>query len=193
MAPPLVEPEFAIRDGSAVVVRPIEPGDKDTLADGFAQLSARSRYTRFLAPTDRLTTAMLRYFTEVDHHDHEALLAIDPETRDGIGVARYVRTPDDPTRAEAAITVTDDWQGRGVGSLLLDLLAGRAREEGLTHFRAMVLAENRAIIDLLESRGPLEVVGRSQGSLEVEAQLPGYGVGPGLQGLLRAAALATAE
>ena len=175
------------------MVRPIEPDDKGLLAAGFDQLSDRSRYNRFLAPTDHLTKAMLRYFTEVDHHDHEALIAIHPDTREAVGVARYVRATDDPTRAEAAITVADAWQGKGVGSLLLDLIAGRARAEGLTHFRAMVLATNRQMLELLESLGPLEVVSREQGAVEFEAPLPGYGVGPGLRGMLRAAALATSE
>lgn len=175
------------------MVRPIEPGDKELLASGFEQLSDRSRYNRFLAPTDHLTSAMLRYFTEVDHHDHEALLAIHPDTREGVGVGRYVRSEDDPTRAEAAITVTDPWQGKGVGSLLLDLLSGRARDEGITHFRAVVLGSNRQMLDLLEGLGPLEVVRRDQGAVEFEAELPGYGIGPGLHGLLRAAALATSE
>lgn len=136
---------------------------------------------------------MLRYFTEVDHHDHEALLAIEPESRDAIGVARYVRLPDDPTRAEAAITVIDGWQGRGVGSLLLDLIAGRARSEGITHFRAVVLGTNSETIALLETLGPLEVVGRTHGAVEFDAPLPSYGIGPGLHGMLRAAALASPE
>ena len=136
---------------------------------------------------------MLRYFTEVDHHNHEALLAIEPETREGVGVGRYVRSKEDPTRAEAAITVLDDWQGRGVGTLLLDLLAGRARDEGITHFRALVLAANHDMVELLESLGPLEVISREQGAIEFEAELPRYGIGPGLHGMLRAAALATTE
>ena len=174
-------------------MRPIEPADKDLLAGGFANLSDSSRYARFLSPTDRLTNAMLRYFTEVDHSDHEALIAIQPATGEAVGVARYVRSSEDPTRAEAAITVIDDWQGRGVGSLLLDLIAGRARDEGLTHFRAVVLASNAQILELLETLGPLRVIDRRHGAVEFEAELPGYGIGPGLRGMLRAAALATTE
>ena len=78
-----------------------------------------------------LSEAMVRYLTDVDHHDHEAVVALDAATDEGVGVARYVRDPERPTRAEAAVTVTDDWQGRGLGTLLLELLAVRAREEGV--------------------------------------------------------------
>jgi hypothetical protein len=68
---------------------------------------------RFLAPHGRLTESELRYFTEVDHHDHEALVAIDPNTGHCTGVARYVRSTDDPAVAELAVAVVDGWQRQG--------------------------------------------------------------------------------
>jgi GNAT superfamily N-acetyltransferase len=175
-----------------VEIRPIHPEDKQLLAAGFERLSDRSRYNRFLAPTDRLTEAMLRYFTEVDHHDHEALLALGP-SGEAVGVARYVRSPGDPTRAEAAITVVDEFQGRRIGSQLLEAIAERAREEGITHFRALVHNQNTEMLELLENLGPLEVVERSQGVVEFETPLFDAGPTSGLRGLLRAAARATAE
>ena len=176
-----------IRDGSEVDVRPIEPGDKDALRDGFERLSLRSRYERFLSPLDHLSPAMLRYFTEVDHHDHEALVALDPESGRMVGVARYVRE-DDPERAEAAITVADDWQGRGLGTKLLHALAERAREEGVDKFTALVLARNDDMIDMLFRLGPAKVVDRQQGAVQIEADLPPAGVTDQLRGLLRLAA-----
>ena len=99
----------------------------------------------------RLSDRDLDYLTRVDHHDHEALVAVDAGTGDGIGVARYVRTGADV--AEPAIVVADDWQGRGVGGLLLDALAERATEEGVRRFEAPVLATNVEAIALLERLG----------------------------------------
>jgi GNAT superfamily N-acetyltransferase len=117
-----------LRDGARVLVRPIAPDDRAALAAGFARLSPESRFRRFLSPKKQLTEDDLDVLTRVDHHDHEALVALEADTGEGIGVARFVRTG--PDRAEPAVVVADDWQGRGVGTLLLDLLAERAWEEG---------------------------------------------------------------
>src|SRR5947199_3263274 len=88
-----------------VEIRPIEPDDKDALARGFDRLSELSRYRRFLSPRGPLTQAELRYFTEGDHHDHEALVAVDPDTGEDVGVARVVRSTEDPNVADLAVAV----------------------------------------------------------------------------------------
>src|ERR1700704_1191416 len=88
-----------------IEIRPIEPDDKEALASGFDRLSERSRYRRFLSPRGPLTAAELRYFTEVDHRNHEALVAVDRDTGEGVGVARFVRSPDDDKVAEMAVAV----------------------------------------------------------------------------------------
>jgi GNAT superfamily N-acetyltransferase len=177
-----------IRDGAHVDVRPIEPGDADALRDGFERLSLQSRYERFLSPLDHMSNAMVRYFTEVDHHDHEALVAFDPDDPGQlVAVARYVRE-DDPEVAEAAITVADGWHGRGVGTAMLDELAERAREEGVKRFTAYVLARNDDMIDMLFRLGPAKVVDRQNGAVQIEAELPPVGVSDQLRGLLRLAA-----
>jgi RimJ/RimL family protein N-acetyltransferase len=179
-----------IRDGAQVDVRPVEPGDKDALRDAFTQLSPESRYDRFMSPLDHLSNSMLRYFTEVDHHDHEALLAFDPEDGRAIGVARYIRE-DDPEVAEAAIIVADDWHGRGLGTTLLHELAERAREEGIKRFTALVLAGNKDMIDLLFRLGQAKIVDRSSGTVQIEAELPPAGVSDQLRSLLKMAAQMT--
>ena len=122
----------SLRDGSHVRIRQGHHTDRDLLLRGFERLSPESRYRRFLAPIAELSEATVRYLTEIDHHDHEAMIALDEQTGEGIGVARYVRDPDHPDVAEVAVTVIDDWQRRGVGTLLLDVISARAREEGIT-------------------------------------------------------------
>ena len=174
-----------LRDGSQVVVRPIEPGDREQLEAGFERLSAESRYQRFLAPMSHLNAEMLDYLTDVDHHDHEALVALDAATGEGAGIARFVRLEDRPDVAEAAVTVADAWQGRGLGTLLLELLAGRAREEGVTRFTALMLAENTDMMELLERLGPVRIVDREIGTVEVESGLPADGLSPEIRSLLR--------
>ena len=107
-------------------------------------------------------------------------------------MARFVRE-DDPDAAEAAVTVVDDWQGRGLGTSLLELLTDRAREEGIRRFTATLLAENREMLDLFETVGPVEVVDRSAGTIEVVAELPEEGAGIDLREALRAAARAVVQ
>jgi nucleotide-binding universal stress UspA family protein len=140
-----------LRDGTWVEIRPISPEDRDALRDAFERLSPESRYRRFFGPMPELSERDLDYLTRIDHHDHEALVATEPGSEAGIGVARYVRTA--ATVAEPAIVVADDWQGRGVGRALLRALATRAREEGVERFEAPVLATNADAIRMLERLG----------------------------------------
>jgi GNAT superfamily N-acetyltransferase len=124
---------------------------------------------RFQAPLTRLSDEQLVYLTAVDHHDHEALVALDPATGHGVGVARFVRVNEHV--AECAIAVIDDWQGRGVGTELLNRLVQRAHEEGVERFTALVLAENADALRLLDRLG--DAVRHSYGSqVELEIALP---------------------
>jgi GNAT superfamily N-acetyltransferase len=155
----------------AIQIRPIRPADRAPLAEGFERLGEESRYRRFLVPHGRLTPAELRYLTEVDHHDHEALVAIDAASGRGIGVARYVRLSDHPDAAEVAVAVADDWQGQGIGTQLMNALADRARAEGVSRFTALALASNPAILALLRDLGDVEVVDRQSGTIELSIAL----------------------
>lgn len=174
-------------------MRPIEPGDKDALARGFERLSEESRYQRFMTGIQELSQGELAYLTEVDHHDHEALIAFNAKDLDeGVGVARFVRAPGSDA-AEAAVTVIDDWQGRGLGTALCNLLAERAREEGVKRFTALMLAGNTQMLDVLASLGPAEVLSREAGTVEISVDLPEEGIGEHLAGVLRVAAGGTIE
>ena len=171
-----------------MLVRPIRPDDKHGLVQAFERLDPDSRYRRFFSPTPRLTAAQLRYLTEVDHQRHEALLAIDPHTRDGVGVVRFVCWPDDPTTAEVAVVVADDWHRRGLATALLDELAARAREEGVERFSASVLGENVAAVNLFRHMGDLHKSAADHGVVDLVMDLPDEGIPEPLRHTVRAVA-----
>jgi RimJ/RimL family protein N-acetyltransferase len=126
------------------LIRPIRPDDKALLADGLRRLSPQSAQRRFLTPKRSFSRAELRYLTEVDGRDHVALVVeylADPVRR-LIAVGRFVRLQDDPEAADVAFTVADDWQGRGVGSLLGEKLAAEARLLGIRRFTATMASDN---------------------------------------------------
>jgi GNAT superfamily N-acetyltransferase len=146
--------ETALRDGTLVLIRPVRPEDKALLREGLARLSEESRYRRFMAPVNQLSEEQLAYLTEVDYVNHFAWVAVKAEDpREGLGVARYVRLLEEPDVAEAAVTVLDEYQGHGLGTVLLGLLAATAREAGVRAFRAYVLEENAPMRELLEQFG----------------------------------------
>lgn len=162
-----------LRDGRRVLLRPIEPGDKDRLREGLARLSPLSTYLRFHSGVHELTDAQLAYLTEVDHDRHDAWVALAADDLDGpgLGVARYVADATDPGVAEAAVVVADEHQGRGIGTLLLIALGQAARDHGVRLFRAHVLTENQGVLELLDQlgaqRGP-----SAGGVVEVDLILP---------------------
>jgi GNAT superfamily N-acetyltransferase len=115
-------------------------------------------------------------------------VAEEPESGHGIGVARFVRLPEDPELAEFAIAVADSWHGVGVGTALLRRLTMRAREEGIRRFSAEILSENRPMLHLVQELGEVEVKERGRGAVAVEVELPDEGIGAPLARTLRAAA-----
>jgi acetyl coenzyme A synthetase (ADP forming)-like protein len=147
-----------LRDGGSVQVRAIRPDDKQRLLDLFHRLSARSVYFRFFRTKDRLTDTELQYFTELDFVRNVALVAtlhVDNDERI-VAVGRYFGlgpTNAPCTRAEVAFTVDDAHQGRGLGTLLLERLAGIARDQGISEFEAYVLGENNQMLQVFETSG----------------------------------------
>lgn len=178
-----------LRDGSEVVIRRVTPDDAPELAAAFARLSAESRRLRFLTTKPSLTDAELRYLTHVDGHRHEALCAFDPATHEGVGVARFVRDEHDASRAEVAVTVVDTWQRRGLGTVLLDAISQRAREEGIIHFTALVAADNLSMKRLLDRLdAPVSRIRLAGSVAEYEIEIEPKGLGTRLEDALRAAA-----
>lgn len=149
----LVPHQVTLRSGHQALVRPLRPDDGPGLAEAFEQLSETSRYRRFFAVKPRLSERTLAFLTDVDHHDHEALVALAPGSGQLVGVARFFRLSGQPGQAEVAVTVIDSWQRGGLGTVLLRELAQRAATEGIRHFTAEILAENGPMLTLAHRLG----------------------------------------
>lgn len=164
--------DLMLRDGTRATLRPIRPDDRDLLVEGLGRLSSRSRYLRFHAPIRELSDAQLRYFTEIDHCDHVAWIALDADDpgHRGMGVARYIRLDTEPHVAEAAITVADDCQGKGLGTVLMGLLAAVARANDVEVFRNYVLDANAEMLELFDELGADRT--HREGVWEVDWALP---------------------
>lgn len=178
-----------LRDGSVVHIRQIHADDKESLTHAFERLSPDSRYRRFLGVVKRIGDRELRYLTEVDHVDHEALVATTIDLGELVAVARYVREPEDRAAAEVAIAVVDDRQGRGIGTVLLHELVKRANAAGIERFVALCLATNREAIELLEELGTTTESHPGSGVTRLSIELPTKAHrGTGLRRALRRAA-----
>jgi GNAT superfamily N-acetyltransferase len=161
-----------LRDGSRALIRPIGPADRDRLREGFEGASPDSIFLRFLAPQPRLSSNLLEYLTAIDHDRHEALIAVDPDTEESFGTARYIRAEGDPTSAEFAVGVGDRWMRIGLGTALLGSLADRARDAGVVRFTGLIHNSNLAIRRLVaRAIGPYETRPAGDGALELIVDL----------------------
>ena len=147
--------QLTLQDGTEVLLRPVMPEDREGIKNGMAALSPESRYFRFFTSATQLSDEQLRYFSEVDQHDHVAWIAFNSSnpTHPGLGIARFVRLKEEPTVAEMALTVIDACQRRGVGTILLALLYLLAGTHGLQTLRAVVAGENTTMLKWLRSLG----------------------------------------
>jgi RimJ/RimL family protein N-acetyltransferase len=160
-----------LSDGTEVTIRPIRPADKALLAAGLTRLSDTSIQRRFLGPKPKLTGAELRYLTEVDGHDHFAIVA--ELGGQIVASARWVRLHEDPEAAEAAVVVCDALQGKGLGKHLARLLADAARDHGIRRIHATMLSDNPPALALMRVIAErLSDGGHMQGVHEVVADLP---------------------
>ncbi len=167
--------EFVLQDGTPALLWPLLPTDAETLRDVFRRLSPGSRYHRFLEVLDQLDDPMIRLLVDsVDgvHHIALLLIVLPPEGEEElIGVAHLVQNPDDPATADIAVTVVDDWQGRGAGTALVSALLAR-RPAAVTRLRTLVAADNRASLALLAGAGRRSAGLPEQGVLDVTVELP---------------------
>ncbi|GAA3718593.1 bifunctional GNAT family N-acetyltransferase/acetate--CoA ligase family protein [Terrabacter ginsenosidimutans] len=148
-APVEWEADVVLRDGTVAHVRPITPDDAEGVRHFHSLQSAESIYLRFFAPLRELSDRDIHRFTHVDHHDRVALVAtLDSEI---IGIGRYDRI--DPTSAEVAFNISDHFQGKGIGSVMLEHLAAIAQEMGINRFVAEVLPQNRKMLTVFKEAG----------------------------------------
>lgn len=166
--------EVTLRDGTPAMVWALPPDDARALRENFRQLSPRSRYNRFLSVATELPDALLRLLVaDVDGVEHLArvLVVFPPDLPDRpVGVGRLVRLPQRHQAADVAVTVVDDWQGRGVaGVLLADLVAHRP--PGVTELLTQVATDNAASFAMLARLGPLQVTAGGPGTRDVRVQL----------------------
>lgn len=161
-----------LKDGTRVVVRAIRPEDKSQLHEGFQRLSERSRMQRFCAHKRDLSERELAYLTEVDGYNHVAIGAQVLENgalHSCGGVARFVRLVPGGPVAELALAVSDEMQGKGLGTLLVHRLSEIALRLGVTRFRCVMLDENRAMERLVARIDPYyRVLRTTLGTRELE-------------------------
>jgi acetyltransferase len=162
--------------GKRVVVRPVLPQDEDLTKAFFRNLSAPARYDRFMTSMRELPAELSRRFTQIDYADHLALVAeVFVDGRETvIAEARYVRGAD-PTTAEFAVSVAEDWQGNKLASLLLGKLACRAAAAGVRRMVGETLATNARMISLARKAGFAVMPSPDvRGLILLEKLLPGH-------------------
>ena len=150
-----------MRDDTELYLRPVLPGDSERTSDGSIEFSSETLYRRFQT-TRTPTDSMMTYLFEVDYKHHFVWVMTDGEDGPVVADARFVRDETDPTLAEVAFIVGDDYQGRGVGSFLMAALAVAARGDGIRRFSARVLSDNlamRKILDRFDAQWQREELG----------------------------------
>ncbi len=164
-----------LRDGTEAFVVPLLPANREALRQEYQRLSPETRFSRFLAAVPELTDKMLDHLVDdVDGADHVALVLLvitDDGTELPLGLARMIRYPDDPTAADVAVTVVDDWQGRGVATALLEVLM-RQRPEGVRRVVTVIEAANGASLAMLRRLGHVELSQPESGTQHAVVELP---------------------
>jgi GNAT superfamily N-acetyltransferase len=148
-------PIVTLADGARAQLRPLTPADKPRVQEAFRRLSRTSRFSRFFTPLEVLDGALLDRLTSADGVNHVVWAALDPDLPDdpGMGAASFWRSRSDPTEAEFSVTVADEHQGRGIGTLLLATLWILARRVGIERFRLVALSENFPVLHWMETIG----------------------------------------
>ena len=141
-----------LRDGTELYLRPVLPGDNERTTNGPVEFSSETLYRRFQSPRHP-TRKLMAYLFEVDYVDHFVWVMTDGPNGSVVADARFVRDEHNPSLAEVAFLVGDAFQGRGIGSLLMDTVAVTAWYDGIRFFSARVLSENYPMRTILDRFG----------------------------------------
>jgi acetyltransferase len=144
---------WRLRDGTEVLLRPIRPEDEPLQHDLFYTLSEKTVKERFFSVIKDMTHKMLARFCNIDYDRETAIVA---EVGEGdkkriVGISRLIIEPG--SKAEFAVLVHDDYQGKGLGKKLIEVLLGAAREKGLEEVYGVVLSENDRMLKLVKALG----------------------------------------
>jgi GNAT superfamily N-acetyltransferase len=157
----------AVIGRQTVKLRLLEPGDANLIRRFYWRLSQETIYRRFMGPVVPPADDLCRRLTDVDHRDRDALIALD--ARGIAGVARYAVVPGKGIY-DVAVVVADEWQGRGLGRLLMARLGHIARLRGITRFHATMFGDNRRALALVRGLSPRATFQYASG--EIEADIP---------------------
>jgi len=172
MYPSRYEMSVNLRDGTEVFLRPVKERDGPLLLELFKNLSPSSVYLRFLSLLQGLPDELVRQFTHVDYKKSFGLVALSNIENSGaiIGVARYAYDSEREL-PELAVVVRDDWQGKGLGSILLSRVINIGRENGFSRFEAMIDPQNQIIMNIFRKIGvDYKICRREQEAYLIEIQ-----------------------
>jgi len=162
-----------LRDGTEVFLRPVKETDGPLLLELFKKLSPSSVRLRFLSLLHGLPEELVYQFTHVDYKKSFGLVALSHRENSGpiIGVARYAYDSEREL-PELAVVVRDDWQGKGLGSILLSRVIGIGRENGFSRFEAMIDPQNQIIMNIFRQIGvDYKICRREQEAYLIEIQV----------------------
>jgi len=160
---------LTLKDGTVVQVRPLLRSDRATLEHLISQQSDETLRRRFFSP-GHPGPRVVDHLVEINYVDHFAWGVATDDGATGVAVARYVRLRDEPASADLAFGIADEFQGKGLGTLLLGALAWVAAEAGVEHFTAEVLADNRPMRAVLSKAGAVSQV-PSMGTVQVRLEV----------------------
>lgn len=163
---------LTLPNGEEVHIRMLLPSDRDTLLDAFHKLSDETKRLRFFQVNEELSDKELDYLLNIDNTNHVAYCAytIKDSIPNGIGVVRYIRSVKNPEIAEVAITIVDEYHGKGIGKELIKKITQHARKEGITTYVANAFYFNNIILKMI-SKFPYKITGSDEGILTIKVDI----------------------
>jgi GNAT superfamily N-acetyltransferase len=161
---------YPVRDNSYLCFKTLGKNDRQKFLDGFKRLSKKSVYHRFFGVMKELTDEQVVDFLNTDKTDHVAWAAFDivGDETVGVGVGRFRRSKTNPNEAELALTVIDEYQGKGVGSTLLAIMYILASKLEIEVLTGIIMSDNFKLIRRFKELGATMVRDKN----EYEMRLP---------------------